>query len=43
MKQEMADELERRAASMHLSVSEYCKLILIDWIKNGKKLRLLEK
>ena len=38
----MADELERRAGSMHLSVSKYCKLILMDWISSNKKLKLQE-
>jgi len=43
MKKEMAEELERRAASMHLSTGAYCKIILSDWLKSGKKLRLEEK
>jgi hypothetical protein len=42
MKQDMADELEKRANSMHLSTSKYCKLILTDWIKSKKKLKLQE-
>lgn len=37
-----ADELERRAKSMHLSVSKYCKVVLIEWIESGKKLKLRE-
>ncbi len=28
MSKEMADELEKRAASMHLSTSQYCHIIL---------------
>ena len=43
MTQEMADELERRAASMHLSVSKYVKLVLAQWLESGKKLKLREE
>jgi hypothetical protein len=43
MNTKMADDLEKRANSMHLSVSKYCKLILMDWMKSGKKLKLEEK
>ena len=43
MTQDMADELEVRANSMHLSTSKYCKVILTDWITSGKKLTLQEK
>jgi hypothetical protein len=43
MSAKMADDLEQRATSMHLSVSKYCKLILMDWMKSGKKLKLEEK
>ncbi len=42
MRQEMADELEKRAKSMHLSASKYCKIILTQWIESGKKLKLAE-
>ena len=42
MKQEMADELERRAKSMQLSTGAYCKIILSEWMKSGKKLKLQE-
>ena len=42
MKQDMAKELERRASSMQLSTGAYCKIILGDWIKSGKKLKLQE-
>ena len=42
MSQAMADELEKRANSMHLSTSKYCKVILSDWLKSGKKLKLQE-
>ena len=42
MSEKMADELEKRASSMHLSVSKYCKIILMDWIEGGKKLKLQE-
>ena len=42
MNAKMADELEKRAHSMHLSTSKYCKVILAEWIKSGKKLKLQE-
>ena len=42
MAKSMADELEKRATSMHLSTSKYCKVILTEWIKSGKKLTLQE-
>lgn len=42
MEQKMADELERRADSMHLSTSKYAKIILQEWIDSGKKLKLQE-
>jgi len=43
MQKEMVDELEKRAASMHLSTSKYCKIILADWLSSGKKLKLEEQ
>ena len=43
MSAEMADDLTKRADSMHLSVSRYCKIILYNWIDSGKKLNLTEK
>jgi hypothetical protein len=43
MTKEVADELEKRANSMHLSTSKYCKVILTDWLNSGKKLTLQEK
>lgn len=42
MKMDMAKELERRAASMQLSTGAYCKIILGDWLKSGRKLQLKE-
>ena len=42
MKLEMAEELERRAASMRLSTGAYCKILLQEWINSGKKLTLKE-
>lgn len=42
MSQEMGDELESRATSMHLSTSKYCKVILAQWLESGKKLKLQE-
>ena len=43
MTKEVADELEKRANSMHLSTSKYCKVILTEWLNSGKKLTLQEK
>ena len=43
MNAKMAGELDKRAQSMHLSVSKYCKIILQQWIDSGKKLNLAEK
>jgi len=43
MSKKMADDLERRATSMHISKSKYCKIILQQWLDSGKKLTLAEK
>ncbi|MBC8206629.1 MAG: hypothetical protein ISR85_00510 [Kiritimatiellales bacterium] len=42
MSKKMADELERRALSMHISKSNYCKVILQQWLDSGAKLTLSE-
>ena len=42
MSQKMEAELETRAASMHISKSKYCKIILQKWLDSGKKLTLSE-
>lgn len=42
MNKKMSDELERRASSMHLSTSKYCKVILQSWLDSGKTLTLKE-
>ena len=42
MSEKMADELERRAESMHISKSKYAKIILQHWLDSGKKLTLSE-
>ena len=42
MKSEMADELERRGNSMHISTSKYCKLVLGQWLDSKQKLKLQE-
>ncbi len=42
MKMETATDLERRASSMQLSTGAYCKIILGEWLKSGKKLQLKE-
>jgi hypothetical protein len=38
-----ANELEKRADSMHISKSKYCKIVLRQWLDSGKKLSLGEK
>jgi len=43
MNKKMANELERRSSSMHISKSKYCKIILQQWLDSGKKLTLSEK
>ncbi len=43
MPKKMADDLERRATSMHISKSKYCKILLQQWLSSGKKLTLAEK
>ena len=43
MSQKMADDLEKRATSMHLSTSKYIKIILNEWMQSGQKLKLEEK
>lgn len=42
MKMSMAQDLEKRALSMQLSTGAYCKIILGEWLKSGKKLKLQE-
>ena len=42
LKIEFAEEIERRAESMHLSVSQYCKIIFSEWLSSGKTLKLQE-
>jgi len=43
MSKAMANNLEKRADSMHISKSKYCKIILQQWLDSGKKLTLSEK
>ena len=43
MSRQMAEDLESRATSMHISKSKYCKIILQQWLDSGKKLTLSEK
>jgi hypothetical protein len=43
MPAKMAAELEKRADAMSISKSNYCKIILQQWIASGKKLTLGEK
>ncbi|MBN2162579.1 MAG: hypothetical protein JW713_06520 [Pontiellaceae bacterium] len=42
MSNKMAAELEKRARSMHISTSKYCKVILAEWLKSKRKLTLQE-
>ena len=42
MAMKMANELEKRSSSMHISKSKYCKIILQQWLDSGKKLTLSE-
>lgn len=42
MSETMAADIERRATSMHISKSKYCKIILQKWIDSGSKLTLAE-
>ena len=42
MPSKMANELERRSASMSISKSKYCKIILQQWFDSGKKLTISE-
>jgi len=42
MDKKMADNLEKRATSMCISKSKYCKIILQQWLDSGKKLTLSE-
>ena len=42
MPAKIANELERRACSMHISKSNYVKIILKQWLDSGKKLTLSE-
>lgn len=43
MAKAMADDLEKRAHSMQISKSSYCKIVLQQWLQSGKKLTLTEK
>ncbi len=43
MDKKMSDELEKRASSMQIGTSRYCKIILMDWLASGKKLNLSER
>lgn len=43
MSKAMAEDLEKRADSMNISKSKYCKIVLGEWLKGGKKLTLSEK
>lgn len=42
MPKKMADEIEKRASSMHLTTSNYCKIILGQWMDSGQTLTLEE-
>lgn len=40
IKKEMSSELEKRATSMQLSVSNYCKIIFQQWLESDEQLIL---
>jgi hypothetical protein len=42
MPDEMAAELERRAQSMSIPTSVYCKLVFQQWMDSGEKMKLGE-
>jgi hypothetical protein len=42
MPDEMAAELERRAHSMSIPTSVYCKLVFQQWMDSGEKMKLGE-
>jgi len=37
-----AKDLEKRAKSMGISTSKYCKIVLSEWLASGSKLTLSE-
>ncbi len=39
----MVAEIEKRAATMNISKSQYCEIVLRRWIASGNKLTLAEK
>jgi hypothetical protein len=39
----MVAEIEKRAATMNISKSQYCENVLRRWIDSGNKLALAEK
>lgn len=43
MSDKMANDIEKRAESMHISTSKYCKIVLQQWIDSKQKLSLGEK
>lgn len=43
MQEKMAREIKARAESMQISSSNYCKLILKQWLDSGAKLTLSEE
>lgn len=43
MSQKQADDFEKRASSMHISTGAYCKIILGEWLRSGRKMKLEEK
>lgn len=43
MPDQMAEELEKRAAKTHLSTASYCRSVLQQWLESGEKLMLCEE
>lgn len=42
MPKKMEAEITRRAESMNISKSNYCRIILLQWLSSGNKLTLSE-
>ena len=42
MREDLVQELENRAKSMHLSTSKYCLIVLTRWLGSGEILVLSE-
>jgi len=43
LSKKMVDDLEKRSSSMHITKSNYCKIIFQQWLDSGNKLTVTEK